>query len=97
MRRQASSIKNNMKTQLLTALIFSFSATGNAQEQNTDTSKLKFTPPVIVKDKRVNKDEKDKPVFKPPVIVKDKPARIKEPKLEKPVKFSPPVIVKDEN
>ena len=64
----------NMKTFIFTVFIMSFSATSHAQQKLTHTTKVKFTPPIIVKDK-LSKSEKQKRTekvkFTPPVIVKD--------------------------
>jgi len=85
-----------MKTLIFTVLVMGASVTCNAQQKQSDTSKVKFTPPVIVKDDETAKSQfKEVVKFTPPVIVKDKPSKSKKQKRSKEVKFTPPVIVKD--
>lgn len=73
-----------MKKQIIGFFAIGFIQLGNAQTKG-DTSKVKFTPPTIVK------DEPNKEVVKfiPPTIVKDKPKK-------EAVKFTPPTIIRDE-
>ncbi len=92
-----------MKKVLLGALVMGLAQLCAAQAK--PVSEVKFTPPVIKKDKKpakanevvftppvIKKDvvKKDEVKFTPPVIRKNKHA-----KKSKKVKFSPPVIVKD--
>lgn len=85
-----------MKTLIFTVLVIGLSVTSNAQQKQIDTTKVKFTPPVIVKDGETAKSESKEVVkFTPPVIVKDKTSKSKKQKRSEEVKFTPPVIVKD--
>lgn len=72
-----------MKKLLIGLFAICLTQSGNAQTKK-DAGKVKFIPPVIVKDE----PKKEAVKFIPPTIVKD------EPKKET-VKFTPPVIVKD--
>jgi hypothetical protein len=84
-----------MRKIIFTAFIIGVSTICNAQEKGTDTTKVKFTPPVIVKDDETKVGSKEVVKFAPPIIVKDKPAKRKKQKSKEPVRFKPPVIVKD--
>jgi hypothetical protein len=85
-----------MKKGFFTALILGFAAVSHAQQKQTDTSAVKFTPPVIVKDgKKAESKTTEVVKFTPPVIVKDKPKKNRKAKNNEKVKFTPPVIVKD--
>lgn len=61
-----------MRTLILTALIVGCSTICNAQEKPPDTTKVKFTPPVIVKEETAKTETKEVVKFTPPVIVKGK-------------------------
>lgn len=84
-----------MRTLIFTALIVGCSAICNAQQKQHDTTKVKFTPPVIVKDEIAKTTTKEEVRFTPPVIVKDETPKSKRQKTKEEVKFIPPVIVKD--
>jgi hypothetical protein len=84
-----------MRKTIFTAFVIGLSIIGNAQEKVKDTTKVRFDPPIIVKDEETKVDPKEVTKFTPPVIVKDKPTKAKKPKRKEAVKFKPPVIVKD--
>src|SRR5690349_454387 len=83
-----------MKAFFITAVALGVAAIGHAQQKHTDTTKVKFTPPVIINDGQTTTKRDEVVKFTPPVIVKDQPAGSKRQK-SKPVRFTPPVIVKD--
>ncbi len=80
-----------MKKILLTAIIVSVTSICYAQQKHSDTTTVKFTPPVIVKDTEVKEVVK----FSPPVIKKNRTTKARKPKRTEAVKFTPPVITKD--
>jgi hypothetical protein len=84
-----------MRTLIFTALLIGCSAICNAQEKQSDTTKVKFKPPVIVKDETAKTETKEEVKFTPPVIVKEETSKGKKQKGKEEVKFTPPVIVKD--
>ena len=90
------SLKNlHMRNLIFSALFIGSSVICNAQKKQTDTAKVKFTPPVIVRDEIANTEKKEEVKFTPPVIVKDKSPKGKKQKRKKEVNFTPPIIVKD--
>ena len=84
-----------MRTLIFTALIVGCSAICNAQHEQHDTTKVKSTPTLIVKDETAKTKTKEELKFTPPVIVKDETQKNKKQKAKEEVKFTPPVIVKD--
>ena len=69
-------------------LVISLTTIAFSQAQTNSKKPIKFTPPIIVKDKE---GKAGKVKFTPPIIKKNKPSI----KPVSKVKFTPPVIVKD--
>lgn len=84
----------HMKAFFFTAIALGLVAVGHAQQKHANAEKVKFTPPVIVKDETPAAKSKEAVKFTPPVIAKDKSPKSKRQKT-KTTKFTPPVIVKD--